>query len=322
MSANQACGSSSNATLFLRAYSVNGTDHFYTTDHVEMEAAVSSEGYTSQGNAGWVFTTQVGATIPLYRLFNSAITDHFYTTNETERDSAISQDGYVFEEIAAYVYATQVCNGIPLYRLYSSSLSDHFYTINATEMNVAATTEDYVEEGIQCFVLPNALAESTQSSTQSPTQSSAQSSLQTSTQTPTQTPTQTSTQTPTPTPVSAPKSTGHVAAIVAPIVAVVFVSLVIVIYLWFQRRKRALRAKSEARGDGEVPSASLLPTSNSVDAVPQVGIPVVDAEVSGEDALDLDVEPKPEGERYLSFANISYAHSPPQRFQQRLNRSS
>ncbi|EED85182.1 predicted protein [Postia placenta Mad-698-R] len=298
MSPSQECDNNNNATLFLRAYSVNATDHFYTTNHTEMEAAVTFFGYTSQGNAGWVFTTQVGATIPLYRLYNGANADHFYTTNETERDTAVSQDRYVFQSIAAYVYATQVCNSIPLYRLDNPVVADHFYTINATEMNVAATTEGYVEEGIQCFVLPNALAESTQSSPQTFTQ--------TITQTSPQTPAQTPTPTPTPTPVSAPRSKGQVAAIVAPVVAVVFVSLVIIIYVWFQRRKRALCAKLEARGeDGEVPSASLLPTNNSVDAEPQVGIPVVDSEVPGEDALDLDVEPKPEGERHLSFANIS-----------------
>lgn len=85
------------------------------------------------------------------------------------------------------------------------------------------------------------------------------------------------------------------AAIVAPIVAVVtvFVLLVILIYVWFRRRERAIRAKLEARGeDGSASSASLLPTSNSVDAEPLVGILVVDAEVPVEGALN--VRPKPQ----------------------------
>ncbi|KAF9820047.1 hypothetical protein IEO21_01709 [Rhodonia placenta] len=204
----------------------------------------------------------------------------------------------------------------------SSLVTDHFYTINATEMNVAATTEGYVEEGIQCYVLPNALTESTQSSAQSSTQTSPQTSMQSSAQTSTpqtstqisnqttaQTPTEARTQIPTQntTPVvPVPKSTGHVAAIVAPIVAVVtvFALLVILIYVWFRRRERPIRAKLEARGeDGSVSSASLLPTSNSVDAEPQVGILVVDAEVPVEGALN--VRPKPQVHSAATSAAIA-----------------
>lgn len=83
MSASQECGNSGNATPFLRAYSVSTTDHAYSTNYTELEIAISSYGYTSQGNAGWVFTTQVGSTIPLYQLYSSALTDFFYTTNYT-----------------------------------------------------------------------------------------------------------------------------------------------------------------------------------------------------------------------------------------------
>ncbi|OSX67076.1 hypothetical protein POSPLADRAFT_1127110 [Postia placenta MAD-698-R-SB12] len=295
----KACGNNTNATLFLRAYSVNATDHFYTTDHIEMEAEVDTGGYTSQGNAGWVFTTEVGATIPLYRLYNLEHTDHFYTTNATEMATVVSQSGYVFQEIAAYVYATQICNSIPLYRLDNSLVTDHFYTINATEMNVAATTEGYVEEGIQCYVLPNALAESTQTTAQ--------------------TITQTITQTATPG-VPIPKSTVDVAIIVAPIAAVVVVSvlLVIFIYVWFRRREREIRATLEARGeDGSVSSASLLPTSNLVDAEPQAEILVVGADVPGESALDVEptpqvhsVEPEGDDDTHQSHS-VSGSQPPP-----------
>ncbi|KAF9817741.1 hypothetical protein IEO21_03200 [Rhodonia placenta] len=114
--------------------------------------------YSSRGDSGWAFTTQVGSTVPLYHLFHySSATgsDNFYTTNETERDVFGAQDGYTYGGVAAYVYATQICGSVPLYRSYQPVTVDHFYTNNRTDNRIASTTLDYVEEGIQCYVLPD-----------------------------------------------------------------------------------------------------------------------------------------------------------------------
>ncbi|EED80862.1 predicted protein [Postia placenta Mad-698-R] len=150
-----ACGNPHDAIPFLRAYNPSWTDHFYTTDAAEMKHAVADLGFTAEGNAGYVFKTQVGATIPLYRLYQPTALDHFYTTSESEKNTAVAKDGYVFESIIAYVYSSQICGSIPLYRLYNAAVIDHFYTISASERANAAASDGYTEEGIACYVLPD-----------------------------------------------------------------------------------------------------------------------------------------------------------------------
>lgn len=135
-------------------------DHFYTIDPFEMDRFVPGLGYESQGDAGWIFPTQTGVTIPLYRMHSQ--TDHFYTTDEAEMKLATAHGTYVLQGIAGYVYSTQICGSIPLYRLYKPV--DHFYTISWAEDQNMSYIEDYVEEGIQCYVLPDIMATSNSSS--------------------------------------------------------------------------------------------------------------------------------------------------------------
>ena len=92
----------------LRAYSAHATDHFYTTNTGEMETAVASLGYTSEGDAAQVLPSQAPNTVPLYRMYSPGATDHFYTTNAAERNKAISSLGYVNEGITAYVYPSNL----------------------------------------------------------------------------------------------------------------------------------------------------------------------------------------------------------------------
>ena len=55
--APQACGDRKNVVPLLRAYSADGSDHFYTTDAAEMENAVTKLGYNSEGTTGFIFPT-------------------------------------------------------------------------------------------------------------------------------------------------------------------------------------------------------------------------------------------------------------------------
>lgn len=147
-------GDPCDAVALLRAWGGNA-DHFYTTSVAEMYKAVKNIGYKAEPNACYVYATQVGATVPLYRAWSVSACDHFYTTSLKERDNAVAKLGYANEGVAAYVFASQICDAIPLYRLYKPGSSrDHFYTTSFSERNRALNSHGYEDEGIACYVLP------------------------------------------------------------------------------------------------------------------------------------------------------------------------
>ncbi|KDQ56735.1 hypothetical protein JAAARDRAFT_194704 [Jaapia argillacea MUCL 33604] len=150
---SMAAPKSAQSVPFYRAYSPAATDHFYTTNHAELQQSLT-EGYSAEKPPCNVFATKHELTVPLYRLYTSSYTDHFYTTDANERDRAISQLGYTSEGIACYVYPRQECDTIPLYRTYSSSATDHFYTTSASERDRAVAELGYTNEGIAAYVLP------------------------------------------------------------------------------------------------------------------------------------------------------------------------
>jgi hypothetical protein len=86
-------------------YNGGVVDHLYTTSWSEVESAAAKSGYTYEGVAAYVYSTDVSGNIPLYRMYSSLATDHFYTTAawETSYASANPQFAYKMEGIAAYV---------------------------------------------------------------------------------------------------------------------------------------------------------------------------------------------------------------------------
>lgn len=62
------CGNATYAAPFNGGYNAQVHTHYYTTTVALMEDALVNEGYTSTGDAGWAFTTQVASTLPFYRL--------------------------------------------------------------------------------------------------------------------------------------------------------------------------------------------------------------------------------------------------------------
>ncbi|KAJ3839085.1 hypothetical protein F5878DRAFT_141290 [Lentinula raphanica] len=149
--ASSSCANVANAVPLLRAYTLSGSDHFYTTNSTEMSNALAAS-YSFEGDAAFVWSTQETSTVPLYRMFSQNSNDHFYTIDANETSEALSL-GYAFESdshIAGYVYPYSVCGASPIYRLYSSSGGDHFYTMSRTEGSAAP---GYVLEGIAGFAL-------------------------------------------------------------------------------------------------------------------------------------------------------------------------
>jgi hypothetical protein len=129
-------------------------DHFYTTDAVERQNAITTIGYVDEGITGYVHRDQTGSTVPLFRLFNATTHDHFYTTSGPERDSATGA-GYAFEGIQCYVCDPSDAGRVPFYRLLNAS--DHFYTASLEERDNAIRVSGYHSEGIACDV-PTATA--------------------------------------------------------------------------------------------------------------------------------------------------------------------
>jgi serine/threonine protein kinase len=128
-------------------------NHFYTTSATERDNAVNHLGFKYEGIAGYVFSTQVTGSVPLYRLVlaTSTVLDHFYTTSAAERDNAVKTYSYKYEGIQCYVLPTQMRGTTPLYRLVNSK-PDHFYTISSTEKDNAVKSYGYKYEGIASYI--------------------------------------------------------------------------------------------------------------------------------------------------------------------------
>lgn len=105
-------------------------------------------GYSQEGIAGYVFSSQVEGTVPLYMLYNPKAGDHFYTIHSSD---ASSIDGWQPIGIAGYVFPSIAPNSQPFYRWYHPSpnkpiKTDHFYTTDSAQV------PEYVSEGIECYL--------------------------------------------------------------------------------------------------------------------------------------------------------------------------
>jgi hypothetical protein len=74
-------------------------DHFLST-------VANCEGATGQGVLGYVATTQVPGTLPLYRLYREGTGNTFYTLDTAEADNAVAQYFYARQGVTGYVYLT------------------------------------------------------------------------------------------------------------------------------------------------------------------------------------------------------------------------
>ncbi len=126
-------------------------DHFYTTNASEHATVARAGVYKDEGIAGYLASSQVAGTEPLYRLVaqRGSMTDHFYTASAAERQSAI-QSGYRDEGEIGYIAQSQAPGTVPLYRLLGKN-GDHFYTTSEGERQ-SAISQGYKDEGIAGYV--------------------------------------------------------------------------------------------------------------------------------------------------------------------------
>lgn len=85
-----------------RAYYSSG-DHWLSTDPL-------CEGYyviAPQGPQGYIATTQLTGTVPLYRQYNALLDDTFHTTSLSEAQYAEANYNYSTPELMGYVYTEE-----------------------------------------------------------------------------------------------------------------------------------------------------------------------------------------------------------------------
>lgn len=137
-----------------RLTSAAGMDRLYTTSPQERDRA-QGEGYKFEGVAGFVSSSQVPGTEPLYRLVRQTAnnkTEHFYTTSAAERDNAVRAYHFREEGIAGYVAGSQQPGTVPLERLQNPKTTEYLFTTSAEEANRAATAYQYQRQGTCCYV--------------------------------------------------------------------------------------------------------------------------------------------------------------------------
>jgi hypothetical protein len=112
-------------------YLGSATDHFYTTNPAERDAARSLYGFAYQGIAFYVEGSPVPGTAGFQRFYQGgALTDHFYTTDPGEVAYVLA-NGWAAEGTEGYLYTGPVAGTVPLYRLHwypGNGQLDHLYT--------------------------------------------------------------------------------------------------------------------------------------------------------------------------------------------------
>ena len=125
-----AAGSGDTATgtkvaLYRSVSNTNG-GHLYSTTANDQAGAYKTEGVT-----GYLMTSQVSGTQPLYRLSNGK-GDMVLTADPNLRATMQSQ-GYKDEGPVGYIATSQLAGTQPFYQVTSPDGANHFYTTNAGE---------------------------------------------------------------------------------------------------------------------------------------------------------------------------------------------
>jgi hypothetical protein len=120
--------------------------HIYTQQPSQLPS-----GFNQESVSGYVMTSQVDGTAPLYAMSNSSNGDYFYTTDPNERESAMNSRGYQERGIAGYVATSQQSGTVPLYRMLNTSNGQHFYTIESSE-RAKLLGQGFKDEGVAGYV--------------------------------------------------------------------------------------------------------------------------------------------------------------------------
>ncbi len=108
-----------------------GITFIYSTDPCEILNA--NDGYTFDNDAGYLYSTAIAGTVPLYRSYNTSISDYRLFTSSTTSANLIV--GYLFTTLqpnttALYSYESK---DEKIWRMYKDLVYHYFYTTNEFE---------------------------------------------------------------------------------------------------------------------------------------------------------------------------------------------
>jgi hypothetical protein len=128
-----------------RSSNSNGSMHLYTTNVGEQ----NSNGFHSEGTAGFLLPAQMSGATPLYRM-TGGNSDTLLTTDANER-TRMQASGYRDGGIVGYVATSQLAGTQPFYRLVNTDGSSHFYTASSSEV-AQFQGQGWKEEGIVGYI--------------------------------------------------------------------------------------------------------------------------------------------------------------------------
>jgi Metallo-peptidase family M12B Reprolysin-like/Calx-beta domain/Repeat of unknown function (DUF5648) len=112
--------------------------HIYTTDANENNV-LSTRGFSPDGPIGDLLTSGATVsgrpTVPLYRLYNTALLRHLYTTDANEYN-VLGNLGWTKEGETGYIASQPNPFSTPFHRLYNTAVQRHLWTTDQNEVNV------------------------------------------------------------------------------------------------------------------------------------------------------------------------------------------
>jgi len=124
---------------FYRLYSKSQKDHFYTVgvDENNTLNSISAQGYEYEDVLGYMFSSQVLGTVPLYRLYNRDLKNHIYTTSSLESKNLNLSNGYSYENIEGYVFSncSTICATSNQFRN-NNDLKNVYLTSNPSSVHI------------------------------------------------------------------------------------------------------------------------------------------------------------------------------------------
>lgn len=143
----------SNFTALTKFYNPALKAHIYTTSSQDAQQIINI-GSNNQGTCCKLLDTQIGTSVPLYRVDN--VTDYFMEAKSAQIEIA-ENAGYTNKILLGYCYPRdkRPAGTLPLYRLYNPKDTDHMYTTSKTERDTLTKSGNWKAEGVTCYVEAN-----------------------------------------------------------------------------------------------------------------------------------------------------------------------
>ena len=140
--------------LFYRVY-CNSSNHYYTTSVRDKHNLLfgNNSCWSSEGNVGYIYSTNIDGTTGLYHFYDSGTDNDFYTTSYAngagfEEDLGIV--GYIGTSSTS-ISSDDCFETKALLRYYNDVIQNHYYTLDSSTL----PNNDYTLEGTEGYVCLN-----------------------------------------------------------------------------------------------------------------------------------------------------------------------